>query len=209
MGSTVSAHAQGVCSRRQLFTRAAARRLYPSQRLQRWCFDVELLLLAQTLGVPVAETSVTWTEIPGALVALQRLLPLGFFPFPSVVQAMCSWSEHSCVLVGLTRKFRVRDIAFCRAGQWSVLLWAVTPYSLIALQCRVTFAPHWAIFQSCLVFWMPFSAGLHCSRHGIFLTHVRQHERAIVRALLGHRCGQAMPLSPCMPSCVSGERSMP
>ncbi len=52
--------------RAQLFTRGAARRLYPSQRLQRWCFDVELLLLAQTLGVPVAETSVTWTEIPGA-----------------------------------------------------------------------------------------------------------------------------------------------
>ena len=63
----MSEYAEGVRSRRQLFTRAAARRLYPSQRLQRWCFDVELLLLAQTLGVPVVETSVTWTEIPGAL----------------------------------------------------------------------------------------------------------------------------------------------
>lgn len=64
----MSACAEGLRWRRQLFTRAAARRLYPSQRLQRWCFDVELLLLAQDLGVPVVETSVTWTEIPGAWV---------------------------------------------------------------------------------------------------------------------------------------------
>lgn len=51
----------------QLFTRPAARALYSNQRLQRWCFDVELIFLAQRLGIPIVETSVNWTEIPGVL----------------------------------------------------------------------------------------------------------------------------------------------
>ncbi len=54
----------------QLFTRKAAQLLYSNQRLQRWCFDVELLFLAQLLGVPTVETSVTWMEIPGQLLLL-------------------------------------------------------------------------------------------------------------------------------------------
>jgi dolichyl-phosphate beta-glucosyltransferase len=29
--------------------------LYGNQRLQRWCFDVELILLADTLGIPLTE----------------------------------------------------------------------------------------------------------------------------------------------------------
>lgn len=49
----------------QLFSRNAARILYSNQRLQRWCFDVELLYLAQKCGIPVSEVAVTWTEIPG------------------------------------------------------------------------------------------------------------------------------------------------
>lgn len=49
----------------QLFTRQAAQLLYSNQRLQRWCFDVELLFLAQHLEVPVVEECVNWTEIPG------------------------------------------------------------------------------------------------------------------------------------------------
>ncbi|KAK9828116.1 hypothetical protein WJX81_006294 [Elliptochloris bilobata] len=62
----------------KLFTRAAARRLYPSQRLQRWCFDVELLLLAQALGVPVVETSVTWTEIPGSKIKVTSIIHMAW-----------------------------------------------------------------------------------------------------------------------------------
>jgi hypothetical protein len=42
----------------QLFTRRAAAMLYGNQRLQRWCFDVELILLADTLGVPTTEVGV-------------------------------------------------------------------------------------------------------------------------------------------------------
>jgi dolichyl-phosphate beta-glucosyltransferase len=42
----------------KMFTRRAAATLYSNQRLQRWCFDVELLWLAAALGVPVAEVQV-------------------------------------------------------------------------------------------------------------------------------------------------------
>jgi dolichyl-phosphate beta-glucosyltransferase len=42
----------------KMFTRHAAALLYTNQRLQRWCFDVELLYLAQRLGVPVREVQV-------------------------------------------------------------------------------------------------------------------------------------------------------
>jgi glycosyltransferase involved in cell wall biosynthesis len=50
----------------KLYTRAAAARVFTNQRLQRWCFDVEHVLLAQKLKVPMAEVGVTWTEIPGS-----------------------------------------------------------------------------------------------------------------------------------------------
>ena len=49
----------------QLFSQRAAQLLFVNQRLQRWCFDVELIYLAQRLGIPIAETSVNWTEVPG------------------------------------------------------------------------------------------------------------------------------------------------
>jgi hypothetical protein len=38
----------------QLFTRRAAAAVFSNQRLQRWCFDVELVYLAQRLGVPIS-----------------------------------------------------------------------------------------------------------------------------------------------------------
>lgn len=52
----------------QLLTRPAAQLLVPNQRLQRWAFDVELVYLAQRLGVPMAEVqvggggAVTWAD---------------------------------------------------------------------------------------------------------------------------------------------------
>ena len=39
----------------KLFSRAAARQIFPNQRLRRWRFDVELLYIAGCLGVPVEE----------------------------------------------------------------------------------------------------------------------------------------------------------
>ena len=54
----------------KLFSRAAARRLFALQHLRRWCFDVELLFLAQRMGVPVVEVPVNWQEIPGSKIRL-------------------------------------------------------------------------------------------------------------------------------------------
>mmetsp|Transcript_22258 Transcript_22258/g.71741 ORF Transcript_22258/g.71741 Transcript_22258/m.71741 type:complete len:336 (+) Transcript_22258:47-1054(+) len=41
-------------------------------RLERWAFDVELLFLAQRLGVPILEVPVTWTEVPGSKLSILK-----------------------------------------------------------------------------------------------------------------------------------------
>jgi len=56
----------------KLFSRAAARALFPRQRLSTWIFDVELLLLAKTLQIPVAEVPVTWHEVAGSKLSVVR-----------------------------------------------------------------------------------------------------------------------------------------
>ena len=56
----------------KLFSRAAARALFPRQRLSTWIFDVELLLLAKTLQIPVAEVQVTWHEVAGSKLSVVR-----------------------------------------------------------------------------------------------------------------------------------------
>ncbi|KYQ92882.1 glycosyltransferase [Tieghemostelium lacteum] len=50
----------------KLFTRESARHLFTSLHVERWAFDVELLYLAQTLHMPIAEVAVNWTEIDGS-----------------------------------------------------------------------------------------------------------------------------------------------
>ncbi|KAH6802932.1 Nucleotide-diphospho-sugar transferases superfamily protein [Perilla frutescens var. frutescens] len=54
----------------KMFTRAAARKLFTNIRLKRWCFDVELVYLCKYFDIPMIETSVTWSEIPGSKVNL-------------------------------------------------------------------------------------------------------------------------------------------
>lgn len=39
----------------KLFTRSSARRVFHSLHLERWCFDVELLYIAQSMSIPVCE----------------------------------------------------------------------------------------------------------------------------------------------------------
>lgn len=66
----------------KLFTRAAARQLFPNQRLKRWCFDVELMYLCKRMGIPMVEVAVTWTEVPGSTLratsVLHMLLELAY-----------------------------------------------------------------------------------------------------------------------------------
>ncbi|ROT80056.1 putative dolichyl-phosphate beta-glucosyltransferase-like [Penaeus vannamei] len=49
----------------KLLTRRSARILFNSLHVERWAFDVEMLYLAQVLGIPIAEVAVEWQEIEG------------------------------------------------------------------------------------------------------------------------------------------------
>ncbi|KAJ7504208.1 glycosyltransferase family 2 protein [Mycena galericulata] len=50
----------------KLFSRPAAQQIFPAQHLPTWIFDVELLLLAKQLGIPVAEVPIEWHEVAGS-----------------------------------------------------------------------------------------------------------------------------------------------
>ncbi len=41
----------------KLFTRKSAQLLFSNQKLRRWCFDVELLYIAQSNNIPIVEVS--------------------------------------------------------------------------------------------------------------------------------------------------------
>jgi dolichyl-phosphate beta-glucosyltransferase len=47
------------------FTRSAAMRLFPAQKIERWGFDPELLYLAKRSGLRVAEVPVAWSHREG------------------------------------------------------------------------------------------------------------------------------------------------
>jgi dolichyl-phosphate beta-glucosyltransferase len=50
----------------KLFTRATAGLLFSNLHLERWAFDVEIIYLAEALGIPIAEVSVNWHEVAGS-----------------------------------------------------------------------------------------------------------------------------------------------
>ncbi|KAB2634383.1 dolichyl-phosphate beta-glucosyltransferase-like [Pyrus ussuriensis x Pyrus communis] len=54
----------------KMFTRAAARKIFTNIRLNRWCFDVEVVYLCKWFKIPMLEISVNWSEIPGSKVNL-------------------------------------------------------------------------------------------------------------------------------------------
>ena len=55
----------------KLFPAAIAKELFSKQRIDRWGFDMEILSLAQGMGIPIREKGVTWRDMPGS-----RLRPL-------------------------------------------------------------------------------------------------------------------------------------
>jgi len=50
----------------KLFSRSAAQQIFPAQHLPTWIFDVELLLLAKQLRIPVTEVPIEWHEVAGS-----------------------------------------------------------------------------------------------------------------------------------------------
>ncbi|KAI0681885.1 glycosyltransferase family 2 protein [Cytidiella melzeri] len=50
----------------KLFSRRSAQLIFPYQHLCTWIFDVEVLLLAKQLHIPVAEVPIEWHEVSGS-----------------------------------------------------------------------------------------------------------------------------------------------
>ena len=50
----------------KLFTRETAARIFPCIHVERWAFDVEVLYIAQRLGIPIEEVAVNWKEVEGS-----------------------------------------------------------------------------------------------------------------------------------------------
>ena len=50
----------------KLFTRNSVRKTVLFQKIKRWCFDPELLMLAQQQTIPICEVSIKWQEIEGS-----------------------------------------------------------------------------------------------------------------------------------------------
>lgn len=54
------------------FTRNAADKIFPLQRIERWGFDPELLYLARKSGLKVAEVPVAWAHVEGTRISPLR-----------------------------------------------------------------------------------------------------------------------------------------
>lgn len=61
----------------KLFDRRACELVFVNARLERWAFDVELLLLAQKFGLRGKEVPVNWEEIPGSKVRVMGMVQMG------------------------------------------------------------------------------------------------------------------------------------
>ena len=61
----------------KLFLREATEVIFLNNRLERWAFDVELLLLACRCNMSVVECAVRWQEIPGSKVNIKGMAQMG------------------------------------------------------------------------------------------------------------------------------------
>ncbi|KAI9501700.1 dolichyl-phosphate beta-glucosyltransferase [Coemansia spiralis] len=56
----------------KLFGRQAARQIFPNMHVERFIFDIEILLLARYQGIPVTEVPVNWHEVAGSKMSIVR-----------------------------------------------------------------------------------------------------------------------------------------
>lgn len=54
----------------KLFTRKTAQIVFPNMHVERWIFDIECLMIAQSQKIPIAEVQVNWHEIDGSKINL-------------------------------------------------------------------------------------------------------------------------------------------
>ncbi|KAK8854305.1 dolichyl-phosphate beta-glucosyltransferase [Tritrichomonas musculus] len=60
----------------KMFSREAARWLFPNQHIKRWCFDPELLVIAARKNMMIAEIPVEWNEIPGSNIKISSMIKM-------------------------------------------------------------------------------------------------------------------------------------
>jgi dolichyl-phosphate beta-glucosyltransferase len=56
----------------KMFTREAAKKIFPLQMIERFAFDVEILFLARKLGFRIIEMPVTWKDSPLTSVSMVK-----------------------------------------------------------------------------------------------------------------------------------------
>ncbi|KAL2913230.1 dolichyl-phosphate beta-glucosyltransferase [Polyrhizophydium stewartii] len=56
----------------KLFTRDAAADVFPNMHVEGWIFDIEILVIAYSVGIPVVEVPISWHEVDGSKVSLLR-----------------------------------------------------------------------------------------------------------------------------------------
>jgi dolichyl-phosphate beta-glucosyltransferase len=69
----------------KLFSREAARWLFPNQHVQRWCFDAELLVIAKSRRMAIAEVPVEWNEIEGSKMKVSGMVKMAIDMFQIAV----------------------------------------------------------------------------------------------------------------------------
>jgi len=57
----------------KLFTRKAARLLFSNLHLEGWTFDIEIIYMAEQLGIPISEVAVRWHEVDGSKLIQSKL----------------------------------------------------------------------------------------------------------------------------------------
>jgi dolichyl-phosphate beta-glucosyltransferase len=57
----------------KLFSAEAAQALFQTQHLQRWAFDIELVILAERVGLSIEEVGVPWHEVDGSKLDTSKL----------------------------------------------------------------------------------------------------------------------------------------
>ena len=62
----------------KMFTREAARWIFPNQHIQRWCFDAELLLIGKKRLMEIAEVPVEWNEIGDSKMKFSAMIGMAF-----------------------------------------------------------------------------------------------------------------------------------
>lgn len=56
----------------KMFTREAAKAIFPYMHTERWIFDVEVLIVAMRKKIPISEVAINWHEVEGSKIDLAR-----------------------------------------------------------------------------------------------------------------------------------------